>query len=125
MLYKRNEYFRYTFGEPLEATFRLVKGADESSNGEMSKKGKCFLIDISPHGVKMYSELFISIEKLSHVELEFILDESPIIRTGEFVWSRKKQAGYEYGVNFSADEESDNLIVNELKFRSRKELDSK
>ena len=42
MLYKRTEYFRYTFGKPLEAEFRIVveNGTDvESSPGECHLHG--------------------------------------------------------------------------------------
>ena len=125
MLYKRNEYFRYTFDEPCEATFRLIKDASESSPEEISKKGKCTVIDISPHGMKMYSELFISIEKLNHVELQFTLDETLISLIGEFVWSHRKISGYEYGVRFMDDEKGESLIISELKNRRKKEIESK
>ncbi|WP_391120418.1 PilZ domain-containing protein [Psychrobacillus sp. L3] len=125
MLYKRNEYFRYTFDEPNEATFRLIKDASESSPEEISKKGKCLIIDISPNGVKMYTELFIAIEKLNHVELQVTLDEMPISLIGEFVWSHRKNVGYEYGVRFIDGEKRESLIISELKNRRKKEMESK
>lgn len=125
MLYKRNEFFRYTFVEPCEATFRLIKDASESSPEEISKKGKCTIIDISPNGLKMYSELFVSIEKLNHLELQFILDEIPITIVGEFVWSHRKISGYEYGVRFMDDDNRESLIITELKNRRKKEVERK
>lgn len=125
MLYKRNEYFRYTFDETCEATFRLIKNASESSPEEISKKGKCLLVDISPNGVKIYTELFISINKLNLVELQFNLDETPISIMGEFIWSHRKKNGFEYGIKLIGDANSENLIVSELKQRSKKELESK
>ncbi|MEI4769632.1 PilZ domain-containing protein [Psychrobacillus sp. FJAT-51614] len=125
MLYKRNEYFRYTFEEPFEATFRLKKEASETSPEEISKKGKCLMIDISPNGVKMYSELFIAIDQLNHVELQFKIDETPIQIDGEFIWSHRKKVGFEYGVRLMGDEESEKLIISELKNRRKKELELK
>lgn len=125
MLYKRNEYFRYSFAKPLDATFRLIKDHSEGSPEEISKKGKCELIDISPNGVKMYSTLFISIEQLHIVELQFTLDETPISIIGEFVWSHRKKNGYEYGVKLMGDDNSEKLIINELKSRSKKEMELK
>lgn len=125
MLYKRNEYFRYTFDVPFEATFRLIKDASETSPEEISKKGNCKMIDISPKGVKMYSELFIAIDKLNHVELQFQLDEEPIQIIGEFIWSRRQKEGFEYGVRLMGDEVSESLIISELKSRRKKELELK
>ncbi|WP_313892531.1 PilZ domain-containing protein [Psychrobacillus sp.] len=124
MIYKRNEYFRYTFGEPCEATFRLIKDANEGSTAEMSKQGKCFLIDISPSGLRVFSELHIAIDKIKHVEINFTLDETPISMLGEFIWSRRKMDGVEYGIQLVGDAESEQLIISELKMRSKKEHDS-
>ena len=76
MLYKRNEYFRYTFGEPCDATFRLIKNANGTSEMEMSKKGNCKIMDISPNGLRIYTQFQISIDQLKQVEMQFVLDES-------------------------------------------------
>lgn len=125
MQYKRNEYFRYTFGEPCEATFRLIKNASETSPQEISNKGTCKIIDISPNGLKIYSELFISIDKLKQIEINFNLDEAPLTMIGEFIWSKGKFSGFEYGVRLLGDTESEQLIISELKSRRRKEMEIK
>ncbi|QUG40819.1 PilZ domain-containing protein [Psychrobacillus sp. INOP01] len=125
MKYNRNEYFRYTFGEPCDATFRLIKQRDGNAEVELSKKGVCKIIDISPNGLKMFSELFISIDQLNHVELNFTLDTNPISMVGEFVWSHRKAFGHEYGVKLVGDSESESMIIEELKKRSRKEMELK
>ena len=122
MQYKRNEYFRYTFGEPSEATFRLIKQKDDENGVELSKKGKCYIVDVSPNGVKMLSDLFIDIDKLKKVELSFVLDEKSITMVGDLVWFQKKINGYEYGVKLNGDQDSEQLIVNELKIRRKKEM---
>lgn len=125
MKYNRNEYFRYTFGEPCDATFRLIKQRGDNTEVELSKKGACKIIDISPNGLKMFSELFISIDQLHHVELNFTLDTNPISMVGEFVWSHRKAFGHEYGVKLVGDSESEKMIIGELKNRSRKEMELK
>lgn len=123
MKYNRTEYFRFTFGEPCDATFRLIKQNEGDTEVELSKKGACKIIDISPNGVKMFSELFISIEQLHYVELNFTLDTNPISMVGEFVWSHRKAYGYEYGIKLVGDNESEKMIVGELKNRRRKEME--
>ncbi|MFJ7825239.1 PilZ domain-containing protein [Psychrobacillus sp. NPDC096623] len=123
MKYNRNEYFRYTFGEPCDATFRLIKQHQGDAEVELSKKGACKIIDISPNGVKMFSELFISIEQLHYVELNFTLDTNPISMVGEFVWSHRKSFGHEYGIKLVGDDDSEKMIIAELKNRRRKEME--
>ena len=125
MKYNRNEYFRYTFEEPCDATFRLIKQNDSSNGVELSNKGICKIIDISPNGLKIFSELFISIDQLHHVELHFTLDTNPISMLGEFVWSHRKADGHEYGIKLVGDSESERMIIGELKNRRRKELELK
>lgn len=123
--YNRNEYFRYTFEEPCDATFRLIKQNEGNVGVELSNKGACKIIDISPNGLKLFSELFISIDQLHHVELNFTLDTNPISLVGEFVWSHRKAWGYEYGVKLVGDSESEQMIIGELKKRRRKEMELK
>lgn len=122
MQYKRNEYFRYSFNEPFEATFRLIKDATDTSPEELSKKGICQIIDISPNGLKISTEFLIAIDKLNHVEIQFTLDEAPLSRIGEFIWSHRKVGGYEYGVKLLGDIKSEQEIINELKNRRKKEM---
>ncbi|SER64539.1 PilZ domain-containing protein [Psychrobacillus sp. OK032] len=122
MQYKRNESFRYTFTEPCKATFRLIKDANGLTEKEISKKGICEIIDISPHGLKIFTEYSIAIDKQIHVELNFTLDESPIDLVGEFVWSRRKINGSEYGINLPGDTYTEQLIIRELKNLGRKSM---
>lgn len=122
MQYKRNEYFRYTFGEPCEATFRLIKDTGGDRPTEFSNKGKCQIIDISPNGLRIITELSIVIELLKVIEVNFIIDETPLSMIGELVWSKKNVNGFEYGVRLSEDQNNEQKIVNDLKVRSRKEM---
>ena len=56
MLYKRTEYFRYTFGEPLVAEFRIVV---ENGTDVESSPGECHFLDISPGGAKLFAKFDI------------------------------------------------------------------
>ncbi len=55
MLYKRQEYFRHSFGTPLDATFRILAGEGTSE----SNPGSCQLLDISPGGAKIETDFNI------------------------------------------------------------------
>lgn len=125
MHYKRQESFRYTFTEPCKATFRLIKDANGLTEAEISKKGNCEIIDISPHGFKIFTEYSIAIDKHIHVELHFTIDESPFDLIGEFVWSHRKINGYEYGINLPEDPYTEQLIISELKNLRRKSMNIK
>lgn len=125
MQYKRHEYFRYTFSEPCEATFRIIKDASATGPAEISKKGTCEIMDISPSGLKIFTKYTIAIDKLNHVEICFQLDETPITISGEFVWSRRKINGCEYGIKLLGDNNTEQLIISELKSRRRKETTNK
>ncbi len=126
MQYKRNEYFRYTFGEPTEATFRLIKDSGGDQPAEFSNKGNCQIVDISPNGLRMVTELSITIELIKQIEISFTIDETPLDMIGELVWCKKSVHGFfEYGVRLDGDHDKEQRIVNELKARRRKEVENK
>ncbi|GEN82967.1 hypothetical protein SLU01_12790 [Sporosarcina luteola] len=121
MLYKRHEYFRHSFGTPLEATFRiLVEGSTNESN-----PGKCLLLDISPGGSKIISSFDLPVEGMSgsiHLKLEFTLFETPIDIDGKIAWKKHTVDGFQYGIDFVEDPSVAKLIVDELKLRRRTEI---
>ncbi|HEX5565208.1 MAG TPA: PilZ domain-containing protein [Sporosarcina sp.] len=122
MFYKRSEYFRYTFGEPLQGEFRLLL-----SNGEerKSKPGECLLIDISPGGSKIYCEFDIPMDQKGvRMSLTFTLHEDPIETNGQIVWKKPSKSAYLYGVDFDPNDETEELIVNELKLMRRSDATS-
>ena len=125
MQYKRNEYFRYTFGEPCEATFRLIKNSGGDRPTEFSNKGNCLIVDISPNGLKMVTELSIAIELIKLIEISIVINESQLTLNGELIWSKKNIRGFEYGVRLNGDQENEQKIVDELKARRRKEVETK
>src|SRR5690606_39308222 len=76
MVFKRTEGFRFTFGVPIEANFtELINGKQEQLE---VIKYPCEIIDVSPHGMKMFSsrEIGENNNNLVQLELEFILDRS-------------------------------------------------
>ncbi|MCG3089622.1 PilZ domain-containing protein [Sporosarcina cyprini] len=115
MQYKRTEYFRHTFDEPIEAEFRLLVGEHHS---KASSPGGCQLMDISSGGAKLYTEYDIPIE-LHEVDLRlrFTLYEQPIEQEGKIVWKKRYQNGYQYGFDFLEQPLNARLIVDELKLR--------
>ena len=120
MLYKRNEYFRYTFGKPLKGEFRIVV---EDGQGGESSPGDCQLIDISPGGAKLFAKFNIPIEHGSvRLRIKFTLLEEPIEVSGVIVWRKPYSGGYMYGYDFDEDARLEQVIVEELKLRRRSEI---
>ena len=122
MFYKRTEYFRYTFGKPLEAEFRIVVKKDTDME---SSPGDCQLIDISPGGAKIFAHFDIPLEGNLPVRLhlKFKLHEKIIDLQGVIVWKKPYSGGYVYGYDFDEDPLIEKLIVEELKLRRRAETD--
>lgn len=119
MLYKRHEYFRYTFGQPLEGEFRIIIGDGEERE---SHPGDCQLIDISPGGAKIFTKFDIPVERGPvRLHIKFTLLENPIEVRGVIVWRKSYSGGYMYGYDFDEDARLQQLIVKELKLRRRSE----
>ena len=122
LLYKRTEYFRHTFGKPLEAEFRIIV---EDGAGRESRPGDCYLIDISPGGAKIFAKFNIPLEhEAVRLRIKFTLHEEPIEVRGVIVWSKLSNGGYMYGYDFDEDTLIEQMIVGELKLRRRSEIDS-
>lgn len=121
MLYKRHEYFRHSFGTPLDATFRIIvgEGAAESNPGD------CVLLDISPGGTKIAMDFNLPSEQEPiSLRLDFILFETPIKIEGKVAWKKQSVGGFQYGIDFVEDPSQEKLIVDELKLRRRTEVGS-
>ncbi|MFD1926902.1 PilZ domain-containing protein [Sporosarcina siberiensis] len=123
MLYKRSEYFRYTFGKPLDAKFRIVMGEAEE---QKSKKGDCTLVDLSPGGAKLLAEFDIPFSRDAvNIQLEFTLYQAKIEVLGTLVWKESYQKDFLYGFDFEEDLEKEQLIVAELKLLRKSESSEK
>ena len=119
MLYKRQEYFRHSFGTPLDATFRILAGEGTSE----SNPGSCQLLDISPGGSKIETDFNIpTVKGQLSVRLKFTLFKTPINVEGTIVWKKQSTDGYQYGIDFVEDPSLSKLIVDELKLRRRTEV---
>ena len=122
MCYKRNEYFRYTFGRPLEGEFRIIV---EDEQGGESSPGDCQLIDISPGGAKLFAKFNIPVERGTvRLRIKFTLLEEAMEVPGVIVWRKLYRGGYLYGYDFDEDARLEQIIVEELKLRRRSEVNS-
>ena len=120
MNFKRQEGFRFVFNETIDAKFRLK--VDGTFNSETYD---CEILDVSPRGIKMFSEAKIG-EYLDNttlqIEVQFVLDVTMICATGEIVWDKPYANGSQLGVQFYPREDIDELIISEMKRRRKKEV---
>lgn len=119
MIFKRTEGFRFAFGEPIAANFvLLLNGKPEDG------KHSCSILDVSPHGMKMFSKTEIGEyrNKVVQIEIQFVLDEVLIKAVGEVVWKKTLGKEYHYGLVFDNQPIVEELIVSELKVRRKKEV---
>lgn len=122
MPFKRTEGFRFSFGEPIPAKYTIL------SDGELEDPKmttySCEILDISPHGIKMFSFHDIgenSSERLQ-LEVQFVLDEILIKAIGEIVWKKDFGSKLQYGLIFVGQPQVEELIISELKLRRKKEV---
>lgn len=118
MIFKRQEGFRFKFEEPVKMTFAIY----ENGRVNQAQTAMADLLDISPRGLKMFTEVDLGVNPRP-LDLRFILDTREVRAYGEVIWSRPFGNGKQYGVNFNDQESVEDLIVEELKLRRRKEAD--
>lgn len=122
MIFKRKEGFRFTFGEALDAQYAiLLDGKYENVERSMYD---CQIVDVSPKGMKMFTthKMGEHMNKLLQVEVDFILYTTAICVIGEIVWTKPYAQGFQYGLEFREQPNIENLIIEELKMRRRKEM---
>lgn len=122
MIFKRQEGFRFCFGEPIEAKFVILIDGKPLNLERTSHP--CRILDISPRGMKMGSETNLNeyINKVLQLEIFFTLDVTEIKCVGEIVWSKPFGSCTHYGITFTNSAAVEDLIINELKIRRRKEV---
>lgn len=118
MIFKRQEGFRFKFDEPVKMTFAIY----EDGRVNQAQTAMADLLDISPRGLKMFTEVDLGVNP-PPLDLRFVLDTREVRAYGEIIWSRPFGNGKQYGVNFNDQESVEDLIVEELKLRRRKEAD--
>lgn len=118
MIFKRQEGFRFKFDEPIKMTFAIY----ENGKVNQTQTAMADLLDISPRGMKMFTEVDLGVNP-PPLDLRFVLDTIEVRAYGEIIWSRPFGNGKQYGVNFNNQGAVEDLIVDELKSRRRKEAD--
>jgi hypothetical protein len=113
MRFKRQEAFRYEFGQPIPCSFRIVRIGEKEVE---SDKGKAEIYDISPKGMKIGTSLNIPLEKkVIILEVSFTLNKTELIFHGRLVWQRRFANDYFYGVNLILSLSEETKLINELK----------
>ena len=118
MIFKRQEGFRFKFDEPIQMKFAIY----ENGKVNQAQTAMADLLDISPRGMKMFTEVDLGVNP-PPLDLRFVLDTIEVRAYGEIIWSRPFGNGKQYGVNFNNQGAVEDLIVDELKSRRRKEAD--
>ncbi|KOY82384.1 PilZ domain-containing protein [Lysinibacillus sp. FSL H8-0500] len=117
MIFKRKEGFRFKFEEPLPITFAIYENG--RVNHERTSMGE--LLDISPRGLKMFTKVDLGMNP-PPLEIRFVLDSREVRAYGEIMWSRPFGNGKQYGVFFNQQGAVEDLIIEELKLRRKKEV---
>lgn len=122
MIFKRQEGFRFVFGEPIQARFGIL--IDGKPQNIEKTQYACEIQDVSPRGMKVFTNIEIGedINKLVQLEITFVLDVTKIRAVGEIVWTKKVIDGFQYGLVFDNQPVIEELIISELKVRRKKEL---
>lgn len=119
--YRRKEPFRYTFDRDIRGFLKIlsVDGIRMESITE-----NIYLLDLSPNGMRIKSDIDLSIQKKSYkMEISFILNKKEIVCVGSPIW--KKQVGpysFYYGIKGYNNEKTKKEIIEELKIYARKGL---
>jgi len=118
MIFKRQEGFRFKFDKPVKMTFAVY----EDGRVNQAQTAMADLLDISPRGLKMFTEVDLGVNP-PPLDLRFVLDTREVRVYGEIIWNRPFGKGKQYGVNFNDQESIEDLIIEELKLRRRREAD--
>ncbi|WP_273123085.1 PilZ domain-containing protein [Bacillus weihaiensis] len=123
MRYKRQEAFRYVFGDPIPVLFKLteVNGSQvESGNGQ------AHILDLSLKGMRIQSKLDLLHSKQDKiaVSLHFSLHvkedvEQKFILNGHLVWKEKHFDGFLYGLTLDIEKEKQQVLMDTLKEMSK------
>ncbi|SOC34980.1 PilZ domain-containing protein [Ureibacillus acetophenoni] len=124
MKFKRQEGFRFVFNEPIKANFVIVNKDGQVDQINHKNSHPCEILDQSPRGIKIYSNVEIGEDEVQPVqlEIEFVLDVTTIRALGEVVWTKPFGQGKQYGIHIIDQPDIVDLIINEMKQRRRKEV---
>jgi hypothetical protein len=111
MRFRRQEAFRYQFGQPLSCTFCIVH-----PDGKQEKAGNAHIHDISPHGMKLEIPMHIPVQNDDQkIEVTFTLNDVTFRFYGRIVWGKPFARTYYYGVRLLISDEQEEMLVREIK----------
>lgn len=122
MRFKRSEFFRYDFGQPIPCEIIIL---NENQRALSNKRAKAEILDLSLNGLKFLSALDLPYNQ-KHIQLKFIvrLNEKPLILYGKIAWKKSIAADYIYGVKLETNESTKKELMEELKFYAKTHLRS-
>lgn len=118
MYYKRNEPFRYTFGQPVEAVIEsFIQGEEQEliSNGQWEAS----ILDISPSGMKIVSSANIAPSEDLQIHVFFTLNEAQLEMHGNISWKKSLGQNFEYGILENNSSQIKDVLISELKVYSK------
>lgn len=118
MRYNRTEPFRFIFDKQ-PTIFFSITGVDEKE--VKTPEGIAQLIDLSPGGLKLKSNLDIAISTHHHVKVSvrFTLNGNEYHFNGNIKWRKKDQGEFYYGVKLLVDESAREELIKQLKIFSK------
>ncbi|MFZ3579669.1 PilZ domain-containing protein [Virgibacillus sp. DJP39] len=113
MYFKRNEPFRFTFGQPLDG-----KLYDATNNTEV----KVSILDVSRNGAKVYCEDDIQLKSDTKVRLTYKIDDTSFDAFGAVTWTKPSKTSYEMGLHLNTDDDYHTTMIQSLKKLKRSNL---
>ncbi|MDA3128524.1 PilZ domain-containing protein [Aliibacillus thermotolerans] len=105
--YRRNEGFRLTFKEPIQASIILPKG-------KPLKEATLHVIDMSLEGAKIMTKWKLPNTEQA-IKMRVRIYEKEMRLEGHIVWEKSTFQGYTYGVKLDADTYDVEELLEELK----------
>jgi len=124
MIFKRNEGFRFAFEQPLKASFVILLNGRPASIER--PQVACEVLDISPRGMKIVTDVDLNDYRgfLVQLELHFLLHMVRMKAIGDIVWAKPLGQKFQYGIFFNKQSALEDLIIDELKARRKREVAS-
>lgn len=118
MYYKRNEPFRYTFGQPVKATMEVLINDQQA----LTSQGiwEAYILDISPNGMKISTSKDVHLSDDVQIRVAFVLNDTQFEINGRISWKKNIGISFEYGILENNTEGMRDLLISELKVYSKK-----
>lgn len=115
MRFKRQEPFRYQFGQPIPCKFRITRIGERQVETD---KGAAEIHDISPRGIRMETSLNLPIDSAKgeiEVELQFTIVDQPMNVRGVVIWKKTCVNEFQYGLSLEISKQEEMLLIGEIK----------